>query len=143
MAASFTHEEIDARDLDFARVSGHMCAMAKATRSRTNRSQKTERVEIDDSRVEIIAPGRFAPVELRALATTAAIGLGGGWLASVIVGGSGLLRYTITGVLGGLLGGAIVRYSGWRITVGHVLADRLIVAALGAVIVVLLARFIA
>jgi uncharacterized membrane protein YeaQ/YmgE (transglycosylase-associated protein family) len=117
--------------------------MAKSTRSRPGGRNRTEKVKIDDSRVEIIAPGRLAPAEWKAIAATAIVGLSGGWLASVIVGGSGLLRYLVTGVLGAFLGTLILRLSGWHITVGHPLFDRVLVAALGAVLVVVLARLIA
>lgn len=98
---------------------------------------------IDDARVEVIAPGKLAPAEWMAVAATAITGLSGGWLASVVVGGSGLLRYLVTGVLGAFLGAALLRWSGWRISVGHPAFDRVLVAALGAVLVVLLARMIA
>jgi uncharacterized membrane protein YeaQ/YmgE (transglycosylase-associated protein family) len=117
--------------------------MAKSTRSRQGGRNRTEKVRIDDARVEIIAPGRLAPAEWKAIAATAIVGLSGGWLASVIVGGSGLLRYLVTGVLGAFLGAVLLRWSSWRITVGHPLLDRVLVAAMGAILVVLLARLIA
>lgn len=117
--------------------------MAKSARATSRGKSRPEKVKIDDSRVEIISPGRLAPSEWKAIAATAAVGLSGGWLASMIIGGSGLLRYLVTGVLGAFLGGLIMRETGWRLTVGHPVLDRILVAAIGAMLVVLLAKMLA
>jgi len=45
-----------------------------------------------------------ADVHKQALAAQLGIGLVAGWLASWIVGGSGLLRYALTGVVGSFVG---------------------------------------
>lgn len=112
-------------------------------RKKTPKDQPQRPRTVEDSRVEIIAPGRLSPAEWKNLAATTVVGLSGGWLASVIVGGSGLLRYLVTGVLGAFLGTMIMRLSGWHITVGHPLIDRVLVSALGAILVVMLARVLA
>jgi uncharacterized membrane protein YeaQ/YmgE (transglycosylase-associated protein family) len=98
---------------------------------------------IDDSKVEILPPGTRLPVNWRPLLTTALVGLSGGWVASLVVGGSGLLRYAITGIIGALAAEHISEKLGWRISVGHPWLDKVLVAAIGAMAVVLLARWIA
>jgi uncharacterized membrane protein YeaQ/YmgE (transglycosylase-associated protein family) len=103
--------------------------------------KSTER--IPDEKIEIIRPGSRQPVNWRPLAATAIVGVAGGWAASFLVGGSGLLRYLVTGVLGALAAEHICERLGWRITVGNKLLDQVLIAAIGAVVVVLLARWIA
>lgn len=71
------------------------------------------------------------------------IGLIAGWLASFVVGGGGLVRYLLTGLVGAFVGGFLVRSVGIKIKLGHPLVDEVVVAALGAVIVVLIARLLA
>jgi uncharacterized membrane protein YeaQ/YmgE (transglycosylase-associated protein family) len=73
----------------------------------------------------------------------AIIGIIAGWLASLVVGGGGLLRYLITGVLGAVVGGWLFSTAGWRLNLGSELLERIIVSAIGAIILVLLARLIA
>jgi uncharacterized membrane protein YeaQ/YmgE (transglycosylase-associated protein family) len=98
---------------------------------------------VDDARVEILPPGQRLPVDWKPLLMTAAVGLSGGWVASFIVGGSGLLRYAITGIIGALAAEHVSEKLGWRISVGHPWLDKVLVAAIGAMAVVLLARWIA
>lgn len=71
------------------------------------------------------------------------IGLVAGWLASFIVGGGGLLRYIVTGVIGSFVGGFLFNALGVRLGLGSALAEQILVAAVGAIVVVLLARMIA
>ncbi len=117
-----------------------MTARKASPRSKTGASKPET---IDAARIEILPPGKRLPVDWRPLLATAMIGMAGGWTASLLVGGSGLLRYLITGVLGALAAEHVSEKLGWRISVGHAWLDKVVVAALGAIAVVLLARWIA
>ncbi|NRG18756.1 GlsB/YeaQ/YmgE family stress response membrane protein [Rhizobiales bacterium] len=72
-----------------------------------------------------------------------AIGILAGWLASFIVGGGGLLRYLVTGLIGAFAGGLLVNLSGINVNLGNEYVNQIVVAAIGAIIVVLIARFLA
>jgi uncharacterized membrane protein YeaQ/YmgE (transglycosylase-associated protein family) len=72
-----------------------------------------------------------------------AIGLIAGWLASLVIGGGGLVRYLITGLIGAFVGGFLFNMAGISINVGNAFVNQIIVAAIGAVVVVLIARVIA
>jgi uncharacterized membrane protein YeaQ/YmgE (transglycosylase-associated protein family) len=72
------------------------------------------------------------------------IGIVAGWLASLIVGGGGgLVRYLITGIIGAFVGGVVFSAAGWRLNLGSEWLDQIVIAAIGAIIVVILARIIA
>ncbi|MCV0427484.1 MAG: GlsB/YeaQ/YmgE family stress response membrane protein [Roseibium sp.] len=69
-----------------------------------------------------------------------AIGIIAGWLASVIVGGGGLIRYLLTGLLGAFVGGFIFKFAGINLDLGNAYVNEIVVAAIGAIVVVLIAR---
>lgn len=71
------------------------------------------------------------------------IGIIAGWLASLVVGGGGLLRYLLTGIIGAFVGGLVFNAAGWRLNLGNGWLEQIVIAAIGAIIVVLLARLIA
>jgi uncharacterized membrane protein YeaQ/YmgE (transglycosylase-associated protein family) len=72
------------------------------------------------------------------------IGIIAGWLASLVVGGGGgLVRYLITGIIGAFVGGVVFSAAGWRLNLGSEWLDQIVIAAIGAIIVVILARIIA
>ena len=72
------------------------------------------------------------------------IGIIAGWLANLLVGGSGgLVRYLITGIIGAFVGGIIFGAAGWKLNLGNEWLDQVVVAAIGAIIIVILARIIA
>jgi uncharacterized membrane protein YeaQ/YmgE (transglycosylase-associated protein family) len=71
------------------------------------------------------------------------IGIIAGWLASLVVGGNGVLRYLITGIIGAFVGGFVFDAAGWKLNLGNKLLEQVIVAAIGAIIIVILARLIA
>jgi uncharacterized membrane protein YeaQ/YmgE (transglycosylase-associated protein family) len=71
------------------------------------------------------------------------IGLVAGWLASIVVGGGGLVRYIITGLIGALVGGFLVSYFNIPINLGNEIVNQIVVAAIGAIVVVLIARVLA
>lgn len=79
----------------------------------------------------------------KAIITFALIGLVAGWLASFIVGGGGIVRYLITGVIGSFVGGFLLSSLGVKLGIRNPLASQIVTAVIGAVVVVLAARLIA
>ena len=84
----------------------------------------------------------LAALNKRALGAQIGIGVVAGWLASWLVGGSGLLRYVITGLVGSLVGALVLERLGIDLSIRSPLMNRIATATLGAVIVVLVARII-
>lgn len=82
-------------------------------------------------------------MDVKAILIWIAIGIIAGWLASVIVGGGGLIRYLITGLIGAFVGGFLFKMAGVNINLGNPYINEIVVAAIGAIVVVLLARLIA
>ena len=54
-----------------------------------------------------------------------------------------MIRHAVVGVLGMLVGQGIVRLTGWRLNTGYSFLDDAGMAVIGAILVILLARFIA
>ena len=79
----------------------------------------------------------------QAIVMMVVIGIVAGWLASMIIGGSGILRYLITGVIGAFVGGYLFQFMGWKTGIGNALVEQILVSTVGAIIVVLAARLIA
>ena len=83
-------------------------------------------------------------INAQQLVIWAVIGIVAGWLASVVVGGGGgLLRYLITGLIGAIVGGFVFNAAGWKLYLGNEWIEQVVVAAIGAIIIVILARLIA
>ena len=80
--------------------------------------------------------------DAKALVVFLLIGLVAGFLASIIVGGGGLVRYLITGVLGAFVGGYLLSALGVNLGIKNPLASQIVTATIGAIFVVLLARLI-
>ena len=71
------------------------------------------------------------------------IGLIAGWLASLIVGGAGgLLTYLIIGVIGAFVGGFLLNAIGLKIGTGNAIVNQIITSAIGAIVVLIVARLI-
>lgn len=70
------------------------------------------------------------------------VGLAAGWLASRIVGGTGLIRYLVAGLLGSIVGGLIVSYFNIPIPVDNAWIRSFLVATGGAIVVILVARIV-
>lgn len=76
-------------------------------------------------------------------------GMVAGWLAGQILGGGGLLRNLIVGVIGAFVGGALIRY-GWltlpvsvtNVTNAVPYGTQILVSTIGAMLVILVARFL-
>ena len=82
-------------------------------------------------------------IDTQAFIVMAVIGIIAGWLASWIVGGGGLIRYLVTGILGAFVGGFALNAAGINLGIKNPLASQIVTAAIGAIIVSLVARLIA
>ncbi|MGV8830684.1 MAG: GlsB/YeaQ/YmgE family stress response membrane protein [Devosia sp.] len=71
-----------------------------------------------------------------------AIGLVAGWLAGLVLGGGGLLRNLIVGVIGAFVGGWLLSVANISLPIGNVLISQIITATIGALVVILVARLI-
>lgn len=71
------------------------------------------------------------------------IGLVAGWLASLLVGGGGLVRDLVTGLVGAVVGAVVLRALGVVLPFRDPLVADVVTATIGAVIVVVAARAIA
>jgi uncharacterized membrane protein YeaQ/YmgE (transglycosylase-associated protein family) len=80
---------------------------------------------------------------MRDLVMTIVIGLIAGGLASIVVGGGGILRYIITGIIGAFVGGYLFAALGIRLGISNALVERIVTSMIGAIVVVFLARMIA
>lgn len=81
-------------------------------------------------------------MDIKHLAITAGIGIAGGWLGSFVMGGlrSGILGYLVAGLLGGVVGYWMLGMLGVTVFPGNALADAILTSAIGAIVVVWLAR---
>jgi uncharacterized membrane protein YeaQ/YmgE (transglycosylase-associated protein family) len=93
------------------------------------------RVEIDRAALD-----RF---DKRAILAQIGVGLAAGWLASWLVGGSGLVRYVVTGVAGSFVGGVLLEWLGVNLGIRNPLLAKIATATIGATVVVIAARIIA
>lgn len=77
------------------------------------------------------------------LIVLALIGLVAGYLAHVVLGGgSGLLRYLISGLIGAIVGPFLLGLAKIDLKIGNPLVTQIAVATIGAIAVVLLAKLI-
>jgi uncharacterized membrane protein YeaQ/YmgE (transglycosylase-associated protein family) len=81
--------------------------------------------------------------QTRDLIIFAIIGIIAGFLASLIVGGDGLVRYLVTGIIGAFVGGYLFNALGINLGIGSPLVTQIVTAAIGAIVIVMLARLIA
>lgn len=72
-----------------------------------------------------------------------AIGLVAGWLAGLVLGGGGLLRNLIVGVIGAFVGGWLLSVLNVSLPIGNVLVSQIITATIGAIVVIVVARVVA
>lgn len=70
------------------------------------------------------------------------VGVIAGWLASFITGGGGLIKYLVSGVIGAFVGPWLLSLLGLSFSVGSPLVTQILVSAIGAVVVVFVARLI-
>jgi uncharacterized membrane protein YeaQ/YmgE (transglycosylase-associated protein family) len=80
--------------------------------------------------------------DITALLIFLGIGLVAGWLASLLLGGGGLIRNLIVGVIGAFVGGWLLSAVGVTIPIGNALISQIITATIGAIVVIVVARVI-
>ena len=80
---------------------------------------------------------------LHALLVWAVVGLIAGWVASLFLGGGGIVRYIIVGMIGSIVGGYLLSALGVSVPIDNYWVREILVATIGAVIVIVLARLIA
>ena len=78
----------------------------------------------------------------KALIIFLVVGLAAGFLASFVVGGGGILRYLISGVLGSFVGGFLLNAAGVNLGISNKLLSQIVTSTIGAIVVVLVARLI-
>ncbi len=79
----------------------------------------------------------------QSIIVTLVIGLIAGWLASFVMGGGGLIRYLLTGLVGAFVGWGLVYYFHINIGIANPWAAQILVATVGAIIVIFIARVLA
>ena len=72
-----------------------------------------------------------------------AIGLLAGWLAGLVLGGGGLVRNLIVGVIGAFVGGWLLSVANISLPIENALISQIITATIGAIVVIAVARVIA
>ena len=78
----------------------------------------------------------------RELVVFAVVGIVAGFLASLVVGGGGLIQYLLSGLIGAFVGGYLLRALGINLGIQNALASQIVTSTIGAAVVVLLARLI-
>ena len=81
--------------------------------------------------------------EIQSLLIFLLTGLVAGWIASLVLGGGGLLRNLVVGVIGALVGGYVLKLAGVTLPIGNPWVSDLVTAVIGALIVIIIARVIA
>ncbi len=79
----------------------------------------------------------------RAIVIFLLIGTIAGWLASLIVGGGGLLTYLVSGVIGSFVGGYLLQALKITLPIRNVWISQIVTSTIGAIVVVIIARLIA
>jgi uncharacterized membrane protein YeaQ/YmgE (transglycosylase-associated protein family) len=82
-------------------------------------------------------------MDATAIITMLVVGAIAGWLASIVVGGPwGLLGYIIAGLIGGVVGGWLLNTLKVPINLGNPIVNHIVTAAIGAIVVILVARLV-
>ncbi|MEP6827681.1 MAG: GlsB/YeaQ/YmgE family stress response membrane protein [Aestuariivirga sp.] len=70
------------------------------------------------------------------------VGIVAGWLASLVVGGYGIVQYLISGILGSFVGSFVLNRLGINLGIRNEMGRDIVTATIGAVIVVIIARIL-
>ena len=82
-------------------------------------------------------------MNVQQLITWLVVGLIAGWLTHLFVGGpANVVGYLIAGLIGGFVGSWLFNTMGWNLNLGSPIVDSIITSAIGAAIVVLLAKLL-
>jgi uncharacterized membrane protein YeaQ/YmgE (transglycosylase-associated protein family) len=71
------------------------------------------------------------------------IGLVAGFLASIVVGGGGLITWLVSGVIGAFVGGFLLNALGVNLGIRNETVSQILTATIGAIVVIIVARIIA
>jgi len=82
-------------------------------------------------------------MDTRSLVIFLFIGVVAGFLASLIVGGGGLITYLVSGVIGSFVGGYLFTALNINLGIKSPIVTQIITSTVGAIIVVVIARLIA
>jgi uncharacterized membrane protein YeaQ/YmgE (transglycosylase-associated protein family) len=82
-------------------------------------------------------------LDAQTVAIVLIVGLVAGWLASFVVGGQGAAHHLVIGLLGAIVGSYLFSTLHIRLPIGDPLIAQIVVAAIGAIVLVLLARLLA
>ena len=83
------------------------------------------------------------PNDITPIIVFLAIGLVAGWLASLVLGGGGLLRNLIVGVIGSFVGGYVLQLAKITLPIGNIWVSSIVQATIGALMVIVIARVVA
>lgn len=81
-------------------------------------------------------------LDARAIAVIVGVGLVAGFITNLILGGGGILRTLIIGVIGSGVGALILGAIKVDLGIRHPIVRQIVVATIGAIVLVLLARYI-
>ncbi len=81
-------------------------------------------------------------MDAQTLVIIAVVGIVAGFLASLLVGGGGLIQYLISGILGSFVGGYLLNALGVNLGIKSALGSQIATSTIGAIVVVILARLI-
>jgi uncharacterized membrane protein YeaQ/YmgE (transglycosylase-associated protein family) len=81
-------------------------------------------------------------LDAQTVAIILVVGLVAGWLASFVVGGYGAVRYVVTGLLGAIVGSYLFAALNMRMPISDPFIAQIVVAAIGAIVLVFLARLV-
>lgn len=81
-------------------------------------------------------------MDARSIIVFLLIGLVAGWLASFVVGGGGLIKYLIWGVLGAFVGPFVLRGFNINLNIGNGFVSQVVSSTIGAILVVIIARIV-
>ena len=82
-------------------------------------------------------------MDVQSIVIMCIIGIIAGFLASLVVGGGGLLRYLVLGIIGSFVGGMLLSGLGTSLGIRNPLVSQIVTSTIGAIVVALLARLIA
>jgi uncharacterized membrane protein YeaQ/YmgE (transglycosylase-associated protein family) len=81
--------------------------------------------------------------EITSLLIFLGTGLVAGWIASLVLGGGGLLRNLIVGVIGAVVGGYLLKLANVTLPIDNSWLNDLATAVVGALVVIVIARIVA
>jgi uncharacterized membrane protein YeaQ/YmgE (transglycosylase-associated protein family) len=94
-------------------------------------------------RIDTGAPqGDLSKMDSKNIVIAVLMGLVAGWLASWIVGGSGIFQYLVSGVLGSFVGSYILQKFNFSLGIRNEIGRDIATATIGAIIVMVVAHML-